>query len=282
MLIDLHNHLKGWSPDADQSLTELLNSATKKHIDGVAVTDHYDIGSVTAPDVKWVFDIEKYLRFLAKHRKRFPAKQGDGSPGLLIGIELGYNEKYLDQINKITKDQRFDFSILSLHTFHGIDPVRDKEHLLPLVKCGRFYNKLIELIAESALNAPDANIIGHYDFFSRYIPVKKSKILYSDAPLEFDRLFSIMIYNGQALEINTSTIENMHLQHGYDFEDAMPDARIISRYIEMGGKSITIGSDAHCSKDDGRYIKETAVWLRQQGVNEICWFENHKALYGKL
>ena len=46
-LVDTHNHLTGWSPDAEQTFGQLTASACERGLLGFAVSDHFDL-DVTA------------------------------------------------------------------------------------------------------------------------------------------------------------------------------------------------------------------------------------------
>lgn len=53
-----------------------------------------------------------------------------------------------------------------------------------------------------------------------------------------------IIYNGKGIEINTAGLR-------YGLNATNPSAEIVLRYRELGGEIITIGSDAHYSRDIG-------------------------------
>ena len=44
----------------------------------------------------------------------------------------------------------------------------------------------------------------------------------------------------------------------------------------MGGKLITLGSDAHTPQGLGIHFDDTAKYLKSLGVNEIFYFEGRK------
>lgn len=276
MYVDMHNHLKPWSPDAVHTVEELIAEAQRKGLDGIAVTDHYDIGSFIPADHEWIFDTDAYVRENGKFRRAPSERKPGDAVGFLVGIEMSYEKRNERAIHELIHDRKFDAGILSLHTDNGLDPVRNRVNITDEKELGEYYSHIIGLIACSSEQIPEADIIGHYDFFSRYIPLKKSKMMYRHAPAAFDRLFNSMIRNGQALEINTGTVENLHLHRGYSVEEAMPDPEIIERYEELGGSLISLGSDAHCTAAVARYIPQTAQWLKSRGVKTYCWFEKHR------
>jgi len=205
MVVDMHSHLRGWSPDAVQTIEELLSAAEDKRLNGIAVTDHYDLDNVSDSGTKWIFDPKQYYETHLPFRK---APSLLSRAGVLIGVEISYLPNHIEEIKRLAATEEFDAVILSVHEYDHIDPVIDCKNLFQ-DGLSAAYGRIIHAIAESAMAVPAADIIGHYDFFSRYAPTKRSKMLYSHAPDEFDRLFCIMIQNHQALEINTGTVDGL-------------------------------------------------------------------------
>ncbi|NLB10320.1 MAG: histidinol-phosphatase HisJ family protein [Clostridiaceae bacterium] len=275
MIVDSHNHTTKYSPDATQTREEMIQAATEVGLHGIAATDHYDIGSMTPYGEEWVFDPAEYCAQIYPHR-RLPSRRRKGDPpGFLCGIEIGYIPEYIDRLTGLMSDYPWDIVIMSLHLIRGIDPFHEPEKIYkPSLK--DTYRDILLVIAESAEMMPDANIIGHYDYFSRYVPQEEPKMLYRHAPHEFDNLFRVMIENGQALEINTGTIAKLYFNRGYALEEAMPDEEILARYRELGGSLISISSDAHHTNQIARLVPETCAWLQKQGITDHVWFEKRK------
>ena len=273
MLVDMHCHTDIWSPDGKQSVELLLRAAKEQGLAGVAVTDHSDHETVEPSGRRWVFDVHAYKTSLAEKRKPPSTLRRGQFPGLLIGIEFSYFEQHAADINRLIRHGQLDFSIISLHEYRGVDPIL-QPHILYRGELPAIYERILHALAETAENIPSANIIGHYDFFSRYAPFKACKICYRHCPAAFDRLFRAMIRNDQALEINTGTVEALHFKRGYALQDAMPDTEILSRYRELGGRRITIGDDAHRPDDVGRCFAPTLRYLKSQGIDQLFWMED--------
>ena len=56
----------------------------------------------------------------------------------------------------------------------------------------------------------------------------------------------------------------------------MPTLEIIRKYYNMGGRLITLGSDAHFSKDASRYFGNAVSFLKQTGFKNIYYYEKRK------
>lgn len=274
MIIDTHTHTLPWSPDGAQKVEELISGAGKKQLGGVVLTDHYDYNSIT--DGKpWKFDPQEYYEFHMPYRKEPSRSSGkqERNPGFLLGVEISFCRNHIPQMLDLAANAHFDQVIMSLHDFKGTDPVVDP---------GDFFSGSIEEVYGVILNeiacsmdlVKQSDICGHFDFFSRYAPIKDPKMRYRQAPDAFDHLFRVLIKNEQGLEINTGTIAAFHEKRKMPLEEAFPDKEIICRYWEMGGRIITLGSDAHNSTDIARYFDAACEWLKSMGIRELFWMEN--------
>lgn len=281
MIVDTHNHLTKWSPDAGQTFEEMMQAATAQGLIGIAATDHYDIGSMTPYGVEWVMDLPAYYEEMYPQRRLPSERQPGDPPGFLYGIEVGYLPEYKDRLRALIADYPWDIVIMSLHVINGYDPFHSPEKVYR-PSLSDTYREILLSITESAAEMPEANIIGHYDYFARYAPQDRPKMLYRHAPQEFDDLFRLMIRNNQALEINTGTIWKLQQARGYTLEEAMPDAEVLHRYLELGGDLISLSSDAHYASNVGRLIPETCAWLLKQGITGYAWFESGKPFHGRL
>lgn len=56
----------------------------------------------------------------------------------------------------------------------------------------------------------------------------------------------------------------------------LPHPSIIRRYRELGGRIITIGSDAHKPDKVGAYTKEAIVIIAKAGFEKITVFQNRE------
>jgi histidinol-phosphatase (PHP family) len=281
MIVDTHNHLTKWSPDAGQTFEEMMQAAAAQGLLGIAATDHYDIGSMTPYGAEWVIDLPAYYEDMYP-RRRLPSERQPGDPpGFLYGIEVGYLPEHKDRLKALIADYPWDIAIISLHIINGHDPFHSPEKVYR-PSLSDTYREILLSITESAAEMTGANIIGHYDYFARYAPQDRPKMLYRHAMCEFDDLFRLMIRNNQALEINTGTIWKLQQARGYTLEEAMPDAEVLHRYLELGGNLISLSSDAHYTANVGRLIPETCAWLLKQGITEYVWFESGKPFHGSF
>ena len=89
-------------------------------------------------------------------------------------------------------------------------------------------------------------------------------------------ILKLAIADGKGIEINTSSWK-------YGLADTQPSRDILRLYKDLGGRIITIGSDAHVTKYIGDHVKEAQAILRDEiGMKEICTFDRMVPVFHKL
>lgn len=80
-------------------------------------------------------------------------------------------------------------------------------------------------------------------------------------------LLTSVIDHGLLLEVNTS---------GYraGMGAPMPDATILSLYKDLGGRLVSVGSDAHSPDAIAQNYRETEDLLASLGLNRIAFIQN--------
>ena len=82
-----------------------------------------------------------------------------------------------------------------------------------------------------------------------------------------DDIFKALISREKALEINTSGLFK-------EIGKTLPDINLIRRFKELGGRYVTIGSDAHNCIDLGKGIEQGIETAKTCGFNHYTIFEN--------
>ena len=257
MLTDLHNHTCHFSPDAKMTIDELIIEAIKKNLNIVGITEHYEYDNPDPNDNIQTFDLDEYAKVFPEWKARCPS-----SLLLLKGIEFGYQKHTADTIDRIAIENSFDVVNLSKHLFRGVDLCFSNE-AYQLDRITR-HKEYIGEMAEMAERMNNFSVCSHYDYVNKYNKDPYENVLYEDCPKEFDRLFEALIYKEKALEINTATSVNRNQK---------PDPEVIKRYLSMGGKLITLASDAHIKENLGTAIPDFAEFLKSLGVREVCYYK---------
>lgn len=264
MVTDGHNHTKHFSPDAAQSVEELCTSAEQCGIRRLAVTEHYD---ADFPDssLNWVFDIEEYKNAFPKWQSANPAVE------LLMGVEFGYQAHLASKIDGLALQAPFDVVLLSNHLIRGEDIYVSK--LCYEIPRKERFAEYVATLAEMTERCSNFDVVAHYDYINRYGTDDDSRVSYDDCPAEFDRFLEALVSKEKALEINTKSIQKLAQKNACDI---MPDPKIIQRYIDMGGRLITLGSDSHTPDGIGICFEETIEYLKSLGITETVYYKGHK------
>ena len=276
---DNHNHTAAFSPDAEQSLDDLVTCGIRRGLSGLTLTDHYDkdmIDGIPTPKLspygslevegEWVFDFDLYRSKLEE--KQAELKRSGTSFELLRGLEVGYIPYQTPEIWPYLAKTEFDSIILSVHCVDGSDIYYHRE----LYEEGyRYaYTRYLEHIVWMLESNLDFDIVGHLDYVARYtkeaVPMR-----YREFGDHFDRIFRLMLEQGKTFEINTRTRYRTLDASGVDIGVQDPD--IVRRFIELGGEYVALSSDSHEDGNCGRGFGEAAAMLRAAGLRYLCHYK---------
>lgn len=266
MYFDTHCHTLEFSNDSHMSIDKLVSAASD--LDGFCITDHYEIDNKDPRDNLHTFDLRIYQMYFDEWEQKYPYTK------IRMGIEFGYQTHTASEIDETAYRLFFDQVILSNRRFRGIDIGLGCDETYAVDKKTRHTEYMLMMcrMAEEVINY---DIIGHFDYISKFVADLDHKIMYDDCPHYFDELFEIIISKGKTLEINTATMAEF-IRQGYYGDDALPDRKILERYRNMGGELISLGSDAHAASDVGRHFKEMAEYLKSLGFYEAVYYEGRK------
>lgn len=257
MITDSHVHTLYFSGDGKMTVEEMLAAASRKGLTSVVITDHYDDDFPHDMEGPMTFNLSDYYSAFRTWKKA-----SRGKISLRLGIELGYQPQLVQKYADLSGQIPFDSIILSNHLFEGKDPYffrdcYDKEK-------SDLHNEYVSSLANMAEESDSFDILGHYDYIVRYSPKENPVMRYADCPKAFDRLFRALISKGKSLEINTRTIQKLR-KSGVSEIDSFPDIEILDQYRFLGGKRLTLGSDAHEASSVAGLFSETARYLIDLG-----------------
>lgn len=268
-LYDNHNHSQFSFDGGKTSVGKTVNSAIGKGLAGVCFTDHCDF-FVPPMKAKYeeyvpeVFDVEARNAEIDKVNAKCPQDFH-----VFKGIEIGVQKSERDKIAAHLEKYSFDEIIASVHYLDDTDPFWGGYYE---GKTWRYaYGHYLEtLYGEMVWLGDRFDIMGHYDYVTRYAPYPECSILYKDFPDILDSMLRYLAENGKALEINTKTYQ--------DFKGRTPvlDKNILMRYRELGGEIISLGSDSHDADRVGFNFERTAALVRSCGFRYLAHFNKRK------
>ena len=90
-----------------------------------------------------------------------------------------------------------------------------------------------------------------------------------------DKILKALIEKEKGIEINTSGFK-------YGLNHTHPQFPIVKRYKELGGKIITVGSDAHRPEQITFKFDVAYRMLKEAGFDEISLFREKKPIFVKI
>lgn len=268
-LYDNHNHSQFSFDGGRTSVGKTVNSAIGKGLAGVCFTDHCDffVPPMKAKHEEYVpevFDVEARNSEIDKVNAKCPQDFH-----VFKGIEIGVQKSERDKIAAHLEKYSFDEIIASVHYLDDTDPFWGGYYE---GKTWRYaYGHYLETLYDEMVWLGDRfDIMGHYDYVTRYAPYPECSILYKDFPDILDSMLRYLAENGKALEINTKTYQ--------DFKGRTPvlDKNILMRYRELGGEIISLGSDSHDADRVGFNFERTAALVRRCGFRYLAHFDKRK------
>lgn len=255
MIFDTHLHTE-ISTDSEMKIKDAINKAANLNI-GLIITEHMDL--FYPEENKFVFDVDKYFQRYEQYR----------NDKLLLGIEVGMQIKCADNIKKITGNSNFDFVIGSIHMVGGIDIYHSEYYQQSKEDA---YNKYFRDMYNCINAFTDIDSLGHIDYIARYATYEDNEMYYEYFQEEYDKLLKNLAQRDKALEINTRRLSDPRA-----IAILLP---VYKRFRQLGGKYVTIGSDAHKTGDIGANFSEANKIAQACGLRSV-FFKERKIEYIK-
>jgi histidinol-phosphatase (PHP family) len=255
--LDAHLHTD-LSPDSSVPIDVYAAAALERGITEIAITDHVDF-EPGAPAFA-------YSTFADRERVVRGAADRWGPQGVQIrfGVELTYDRSWESEIRDHLAHHAYDFTIGSVHD--RVDSPYNARRVAAWVE-GR---PLAEIVApsfdevEAAARSGLFDAIGHIDVVKRYLfPYVKPADLEA-APELYERILHALVESGTALEVNTSGLR-------YAIRQTFPHPAIVARFRELGGRAVTIGSDAHGQDQFAWGLADGYAIATEAGFSELTF-----------
>lgn len=267
---DFHMHSL-FSGDGKAPMEQMIKAAIQKGMTEICFTEHHDIDfpvSAECPEGYFSLNTDSYLYDLLSLRNQYQDRIR-----INFGVELGLGVNIWKKLVRYMKDYEFDFVIGSSHLAHGKDPYD------PSYFAGRSeeeaYGEYFSSIAENIKRFQNFDVYGHLDYVVRYGPNRDNNYRYENYKDFIDPILALLVTYGKGLEINTAGLS-------YGLKHAHPVPEILTRFRELGGDIITIGSDAHTPEQIGYAFDYAADLLKDCGFKYFCTFQNRLPEYHKL
>ena len=250
MIFDCHTHTK-FSADSEMSAVDAIKKAENLNL-GIIFTEHFDYDAPGEYD--FTFDPKKYFAEYKKFR----------GEKIRLGVEVGLR-KSAREINKnFIASADFDMVIGSIHLVDDFD-IYYPEFFAGKDKNTAYKKYFAAMIEETS--AEDFDVLGHIDYICRSAPYENPAIDYENFKSEIDEVLKIIVEREKILELNTRRLDKKSVP-----DELLP---IYRQYKNLGGKFITIGSDAHKVESVGNYFKTALNFAEELNLTPVT-FKNRQ------
>ncbi|MCE5285684.1 MAG: histidinol phosphate phosphatase [Pelosinus sp.] len=251
MIFDTHMHTE-FSSDSKMTIEQAILQAKALNV-GIIITEHMDY-QYPKPDM-FVFDADDYLSRYARYR----------SSEVLLGIEIGMQSACLDENRRLVLNHSFDYVIGSIHVVDGIDIYYEDFYR------GRskyeVYESYFAAMAECLAAHDFVHSLGHIDYIARYARVEEPEISYLQFAASIDKVLKVAVERELAVEINT--------KREYSKAALASIIPIYQRFAELGGRLVTLGSDAHTASGIGNQFKQALTIADKCGLRPVYFKEGN-------
>ena len=256
--LDSHLHTN-LSPDSDVLIDTYAAAALERGIAELAITDHVDF-EPGAPAFG-------YATFADRERVVRQAAERWGPQGVAIrfGVELTYDRTWEADIREHLARHAYDFTIGSVHDRVdfavqsrprprlGRGPVACRDRG-PVVRRGRGGGPLRPVRRPRTSRRRQALPPSH----------SSRRTISRPRPELYEPILRALVESGTALEINTSGLRHPVME-------TYPSATVVGRFRELGGRAVTVGSDAHRAEHFGWALADGYRYARDSGFAALAF-----------
>lgn len=251
-MIDYHVH-STYSGDSPTRLRDMCAKAVEIGTDEIVFTEHLDY---TPTDISYGSLIyPKWMDEIAEAREEF-----GGRLTILAGVEVDYQQKYLPEIEDFLGTHELDFVLVSAHYVHGI-LLEEHEKYFP----GKSEREAYIPYFEAALAAVETGFfdgLAHMDLCKRHGTRYYGKFDLDNYLSQVEEILKALIRHDMALEVNTSGLRQAP-------GEMYPSSETLQLYADLGGRKVTIGSDAHLVHHLGLGLSDAVAALSSVGISEL-------------
>ena len=255
-VIDCHVH-SDLSFDSREPMENYVKQAARQGDKYFITTEHFDLESHVMGGEDIAADLDRQQRMLEELNAKYPVK-------VLFGVEIGWRKSIHNRDVAVSLSKPFDMIILSVHETDYADVAT------PLFSQGKTtdqcYNEYLDCVINAINSFDNFDTFAHIDYVLRYVghtDLSKHK-------QKLEQIFKMLIERGKALEINTKVIHDPQAVERMKY--------IVGLYASVGGKKITLGSDAHTADKYKNGFELVIETLKANNINSVCGYVGRKEI----
>ena len=243
MFFDSHIHT-AFSADAEMTAAEALTAAEKQGL-GLVFTEHLDYDYPAAGAEEFIFNPEEYWA-------AYEPLRAEGN--LSLGVEMGMMASARAKNAAFLQRVPFDFVLGSIH-FLDVKDLYFAETFEGRAKA-EMYHEYFTVMRDEIYAHPFINVLAHIDYIARNAPFENPEISY-----------------GAFAEDVDAVLRRLGAPRG--IKELAP---VYRRYRELGGRAVTIGSDAHVPNAVGNHYARAQELARAFDLQVVTFRERKMRL----
>lgn len=249
---DQHLHTT-CSPDGRSTPEEMRDRARALGLRGITITDHCEAEQ---------YFTHAYYRSVPQAYAQADALRRAGGPvEVRVGIEIGQPRSNPEVCAQLLAANDYDLVLASLHRLPDTaDFYTLSADLTAAASLMRRYCAELERIVAWG----QFDVLAHLTYPLRLIAgahhLKLPRETYRDA---LDRVLRAAAQAGKGIEVNTQGM-------------ILPDAEVLRRFRELGGRYVTMGSDAHSARALGHGLPDGLHAIQDAGFTELTVYRHRK------
>ncbi len=260
-IIDMHTHTDN-SFDGNHSPVYMCEAACNKGLRAIAFTDHCEADAFNAESER---NVRQAFFEIAKAKSAFMGK-------LLVlnGIELGQPAYDIPTTEKILASQKFDIVIGSVHNLRNKQDfyyIEDFSKIDVKAELNEYFDEILTM-----LEWGNFDVLAHLTYPFRYLfsrnNIRVDAAEYSD---KINEILKLTAEKDIALEINAAGLRQ-------PINRLSPEEDLVKRFKELGGRLISVGSDAHFAQHIAVGIKDAMAVAKDVGFDCVILFQKRQAV----
>lgn len=265
-MLDYHLH-SNCSGDGASTIARYCRRAAEQGFIEIGFCEHADFDP--RDRTCGFFDYGPFRRQIEAERERYA-----NSLAIRAAIEVTYQASREEEIREFLRGKELDYVIGSVHLVEdGQDwAMVSEEGLCESYFAQRSVREAYQPYFTELRQAVESgffDLIGHFDIVKRYGVRFYGPFDLSFFAAEIRDILESAVERGVGLEINTSGLRQSP-------QETYPGLEVLRWYRELGGRILTIGSDAHSVTDLGKGIPEALDLARQAGFEAVTPFEKRE------
>lgn len=252
-MIDQHIHTLS-SPDSEETIENYLKKAAENNDEYLTITDHFDILENLAHLMPWQWDCRVEI---AKQYENFDFS----NEFVKLGIEVGYNDFYKQEIITMLNQRNYSLVLLSVHELDSlqIKLTSPETYLEKGITHAEVVHIYFDYMKKAVNSGIDYDILTHMGYPFRYV----ASVDYNDYFDIIEDILKAIIKDKRILEINTGCMR----YNKYDTHDFY--TKLLKLYKQLGGEKVALNSDAHVASDYNAKFSEAILLIKDVGFDKL-------------